>query len=210
VGSYDDLKSPIESSKGPFAIFECVCRKGAEARGEPCKKTSRKETCFAMGPQVIAGGDNENFHIISKAEALEILRMNEEDGLVLQPATAVNPHFICSCCGDCCGMLRLQKAVPKPTDFWFSNYYAEVDSDLCSGCGTCVDRCQVDAMTLDEEIGISNVNLDRCIGCGNCVPTCPDEAITLIKKDKGEDLVPPADYAEMIEIIMTDKKSKKT
>ena len=60
---------------------------------------------------------------------------------------------------------------------------------------------------MDEEKGISYVNLERCIGCGNCVPTCPSEAIKLVKKDNEQ--IPPKNYAEMVEVIMEAKNKSK-
>ena len=53
---------------------------------------------------------------ISKEQALEIAAKNEEDGLVLQPANEQEAQFICSCCGDCCGILRMAKAMPWPAE----------------------------------------------------------------------------------------------
>lgn len=132
-----------------------------------------------------------------------ILRKNEENGLVLQPTNAQGPDFICSCCGCCCGILQLHKAVPNPVDHWATNFYASVDTELCTGCGTCVESCQLDAMTLDEEEEISMVDLTRCLGCGNCVVACPDEAIELMKKEP--EIIPPQTGEDMFEVIMTNK-----
>ena len=84
-----------------------------------------------------------------------------------------------------------------------SNYYAEVDLDLCTGCEVCVNRCLMDAITLIDEK--SSVNRDRCIGCGLCVSTCPMEAITLHKKE--EETVPPIDRADLYTKI-TNKKAE--
>ena len=177
VGSYDDIRNIIQTTADPIAILECVCRKNAEMRGEPCKQTSRKETCmgFSDGAKnVINSGHGRR---ISKKEALEIIRKSEEENLVLQPSNAQGPDFICSCCGCCCGILRLHKALPRPVDIWATNFFAEVDPDLCTGCGTCEDSCQTGAMTLDETEGISVVNLDRCLGCGLCVASCPFRSV---------------------------------
>ena len=69
-------------------------------------------------------------------------------------------------------------------DFWSTNYYASVSAKRCSGCGTCVERCQVNAVSIDDGLGVSSVNLGRCIGCGNCVVYCPSEAMSLLKKEK--------------------------
>ena len=76
----------------------------------------------------------------------------------------------------------------------------------CSGCGTCVERCQVNGVTIDDGTGVSSVNLDRCIGCGNCVVSCPTDAITLLKKEK--ETVPPPSSEDLYDIIMANKKGK--
>jgi hypothetical protein len=48
VGSYDEVKKIVQTTVDPIVILECVCRKGAEKSGEPCKQTSRKETCMVF------------------------------------------------------------------------------------------------------------------------------------------------------------------
>ncbi|MFX0081226.1 MAG: 4Fe-4S binding protein [Candidatus Hodarchaeota archaeon] len=208
IGTYDEIENIIKTTTDPIVIIPCVCRMGAKNRGEPCKKTDRTETCMALrdgAKNLVEGGNLSRLsgRAITKEEALEILRKNEEEGLVLQPSNAQDPDFICSCCKCCCGILRLHQAVPNPVSFWASNYYAVIDTELCEGCGTCVEQCQTNAMILDEEKEISTVDLTRCLGCGNCIPSCPSEAIGLRKKDK--EVVPPKTGEDMFEIIVTSK-----
>ena len=143
---------------------------------------------------------------ISKEEALEISRQNEADGLVLQPSNTQKVVFVCACCGCCCGILRVHKMLPKPVNLFPTNYYAEINPENCTGCATCVDRCQVNAINTDERLNISKVNLDRCIGCGNCITTCPSGAISLLKKDK--ETIPPIDMENLYDIIMENKRGK--
>jgi MinD superfamily P-loop ATPase len=70
-----------------------------------------------------------------------------------------------------------------------SYYFAEIDSEACTACGTCKDeRCQVNA--IQEEDDVYEVIRDKCIGCGLCVTTCPSEAISLVRKQP-EEIVPP-------------------
>ena len=132
---------------------------------------------------------------ITREEALEIIRQNEADGLVLQPSNSQKIDFICSCCGCCCGVMRIQKSLSKPAQFWAHNFYAVVDTESCTACGICVDKCQMDAAKIDEQNGYSTINLDRCIGCGNCVAACPSEALRLVKKEK--ETVPPEDATSL-------------
>jgi ferredoxin len=141
---------------------------------------------------------------VTRDEVLAILRQNEDDGLVLQPANTRQPEFICSCCGCCCGMLSYQKFLPHPADFWSSNYYAEVSIEACAHCGTCVSRCQVNAVTLTGPSGEAQVDLSRCIGCGICIPTCPSDAIRLKQRDTAT--VPPKDEEALCDEIMANKK----
>ena len=63
-------------------------------------------------------------------------------------------------------------------------FAAHHEPELCVGCGTCVDRCQMEALTLEG--AVAELNLERCIGCGLCVSTCPDGALRLERKPASE------------------------
>jgi ferredoxin len=82
-----------------------------------------------------------------------------------------------------------------------TNYYAEVDSDLCIGCETCVQRCQMEAIIMNDSI--AKINKKLCIGCGNCISTCPESAIILKKKER--ELSPPKNNTELYLKIMDEK-----
>ncbi|MFX1450434.1 MAG: ATP-binding protein [Promethearchaeota archaeon] len=201
VGNYDDLKELIKNTKGPISVQTCICRKATSIVGRPCKVTSRQETCLAFGDFAQSEFDVGLGRSVSKEEALKIIRQNEEDGLVLQPTNSLELEYICSCCGCCCGLLSGMNLLPKPVEYFATNYYAEIDPEMCTGCGTCIDRCQMQALKLVDDI--STVNRDRCIGCGLCVPTCPSEAIQLQVKDK--EMVPPTTKDELYKIILDEK-----
>lgn len=203
VSSFDAIRTLVEQAEEPIVAFECICRKHHELDGSPCKKATIKESCMAFG------GFAENFlefgkgKQVSKAEAIDIFRQAEEDGLVFQPSNTQVAEYVCSCCGCCCGQLIWQKYMEHPLDAWAANYYAEVDPDECTGCRICVDVCQVNGMNFNDDDMVSIVDLNRCIGCGNCVTSCPDSAITLIKKD--EQTTPPTDFDDLQEVLMANK-----
>jgi ferredoxin len=119
---------------------------------------------------------------ITKEEAFDILGKAQESGLVLQPENSEQPEAICCCCGDCCVLLKQITRAPRPADLYVSNYYVEVNSELCNGCEACVLICQLDARVMVE--GVSTINLDRCIGCGNCVTVCATNANRLRRKEE--------------------------
>ena len=203
ISTYDELRTMIENIGEPISVQECICRQAKDLVGDPCKKTDLRESCFAFrsfAKTYIKKGLGRE---ISKEEALKILRKAEEDGLVIQPGNSQRPMAICTCCGCCCGILTNQKRLSEPAQFFATNYYAEVDEDLCVGCGICEDRCNMDAIHIEDNI--SNVNKARCIGCGICVPTCTSEAIQLFKKET--EIIPPINSKATYMAIM-DKKAE--
>jgi Pyruvate/2-oxoacid:ferredoxin oxidoreductase delta subunit len=204
IATYDQIRAIVQNSRGPFAAFKCICREGMAIRQKPCKKTTRLETCLAFGDMAGSILRMKHGHELTRDETLALLQQNEDEGLVLQPANAKQPEFVCSCCGCCCGMLSFQKRLPRPIDFWTSNFYAEVDSKTCIGCGRCVARCQVNAVTPGGAAKKAKINLSRCIGCGLCVPTCPSKSVRL--KKRAQEMTIPKDADELYDRIMANKK----
>jgi uncharacterized protein (DUF362 family)/Pyruvate/2-oxoacid:ferredoxin oxidoreductase delta subunit len=51
------------------------------------------------------------------------------------------------------------------------------DSDLCTGCGTCVAQCPVSALSMADDL--PQVDVDTCIACFCCQEICPEKAISL-------------------------------
>ncbi|OHD69908.1 MAG: hypothetical protein A2W19_09295 [Spirochaetes bacterium RBG_16_49_21] len=205
---YDDIVRIINDTDGPIVVLECICRKADMMKGKPCEKTKRLETCMTFRDVAIALAAFKKGRRIDKKEALEIMRQNQQEGLVLQAFNSREPDAVCSCCGCCCGMLGLQKLLPKPIDFWASNFHAAVDNALCTGCGLCEKQCQVAAVQFNKKMKRININLKRCIGCGNCVPKCVPQAIRLVRKEM--EAVPPKNYEEMQETIMKQKSKNYT
>ena len=205
VSTYDDARYLIEKAPGPISVTNCVCRQTKDIQGQSCTYSDIRETCIQIGPdharQYVDMGIGR---YITKEEAFKVLERARDAGFILQPENSLRPENICCCCADCCGPLSIVKKAPRPVDFYATNYYAEVDSELCKGCGTCVKRCQLEARVLVG--GKATVNLDRCIGCGNCVVTCETHASHLYQKE--HQLVPPKDKATMFMQILARKTGR--
>jgi ferredoxin len=202
VANYNEIRQVIENIEEPIGVTNCLCRQGKELVKDPCNRTNLKETCLYFGDtgQLFI---NEGWaRAITKSEALEILKKAEIDGLALQSENTLNPEFLCCCCGCCCEILARIKLIPRPSRVITSNYYAEIDPDLCIGCETCVDRCHLTSIKLVDNL--AQVILKRCIGCGVCVSTCSEEAIQLKKRD--EEVIPPQDSEDLYTKIMIKKK----
>jgi Pyruvate/2-oxoacid:ferredoxin oxidoreductase delta subunit len=191
VAAYEDASEILRKAR-KIVVTDCICRKQKQLVGQGCDKPL--EACFMFGSMGQYYVDKGMGREIGVDEALRILTEAQEAGLVTQPATAQNPGGMCNCCGDCCGVLTSLKRHPKPAEIVFSNYYAVVDRVECSGCETCLERCQMEAIKMNED-ELAEINLDRCIGCGLCVATCPQDAIELIPKPEARRRTPPVNSA---------------
>ena len=206
VSTFDEITTLLQQAEDPFVIIECICRKKKSIEVKSCEVTDRKETCLAIGSiaqTVLQSGIGRE---ITRDEALSIIKQNQKQGLVLQPSNTEKAEFICSCCGCCCGMLGAHKSIPKPLDFWASNFQAEVDRATCVGCGSCEEWCQVGAVSVSENNQQAVLDLYRCLGCGVCVSHCPTESISLLKKPT--EVRPPETREDLYDIIMAKKKGR--
>ena len=177
-----------------ISVGHCFCRHHRDLLGKPCKHTDLRENCFTFGKSARYIAEQGFGRLISKEEALDIMKKSEDDGLVHK---AFHPHSditkaetsICNCCKDCCGTLEWWRmgmvALINST-----NFLSQVDSDICSGCGTCVEKCPVDAIELNDS-DIAEVNAEYCLGCGVCAHFCPENAITLLEGMRKVYVAPP-------------------
>lgn len=172
-----------------FGVAPCICRREQKMIGKGCQKP--EETCLVFGFAADYYERNGLGRIINLQETLEILKMADEQGLVLQPSNSQEIMNICCCCGDCCGVLRSLSRFPKPASLVSTPFVASTDPDTCAGCGVCVERCQMGALSLMEEKAA--LNIDRCIGCGLCVSTCSTQSITLMRKPESDQPMIPKD-----------------
>ena len=205
IANYDDFRHFLDTCGEPIVLNECICRKKNDIIGKSCEKTDLRESCFSFRSAGMAYITRGLGRIITKEEALEIIEQAEREGLVLQAGNSQRPASLCTCCGCCCNLLVNEKRFDAPAQFFGSNYFALVDRDLCTGCGVCETRCQMDAIDIIDDKSV--VNLDRCIGCGVCVPTCPEEAMELIEKE--EKMVPARNTVETYKNIAQEKKRLK-
>ena len=198
VSNFDEIKSIIEKIDKTLFLSPCICRQSKEAQEKGCNHP--KETCITIGvtPRIFLEQGRE----ITKDEALEVLRMTQDKGMVICPSNAQKPFMICSCCGCSCLVLSNLKKYANPVQYINSNYFVRIDENLCSGCAECVTRCHMDANKINVR-GVSETDLGFCIGCGVCVPTCPENARSLIKKEK--ELIPPENFTELYQSITKRK-----
>jgi ferredoxin len=184
---YDDVKKLIESNK-TFTVADCICRKEQDLLGtRKCDFPLLNCLRFSKHERPPRKGD------ISKEEALALLDETEKIGLVHTVSNVMEGlSYVCNCCGCCCAILRGVNEFGVKNSVAVANYFAQIDSDTCTGCGLCEKRCQVKAISLIDNVAI--VDLEKCIGCGLCASGCPVGAANLQLKPVDKRVDPPKDF----------------
>lgn len=54
----------------------------------------------------------------------------------------------------------------------------------CLGCGDCVKACSFDALRINPETGLPEVDENKCVGCKACAKACPRGVLEI--RDKGK------------------------
>jgi len=181
----DSVDKIIESAE-VLAVTKCTCRLIAHKCAKPL------EVCLQVNNAARYTIDRGSGREVTKAEALKILRLCEEEGLVHVTMNKMHVgHFICNCCDCCCQVLPLViRDGMKICDP--SRFVAGIDPDACSLCETCQERCYFNALELKETEDrreVMHVIGEKCMGCGLCQITCPEEAISLTAI-REEDFIP--------------------
>ena len=177
-----------------FAAAKCYCRHHAYLVDKPCQVKGVPEySCLMFGKTAEYIVDRGFGKQISKKEAYDILEATEKAGLVHDTGNFIDSAiFICNCCGCCCGFLKSLKWFNSSAMLSFSNFKVQADVEECVGCGDCIERCQMEALSLVDEV--ISIDESRCIGCGNCTTVCPTECLSMVRR---AEVKPPEAGSEM-------------
>lgn len=166
-----------------ISLSQCPCKFQKELLEDPCKATKDQFRCLHfghIGRHFIEHGFGKP---ISKEEAKKVLIEAENDGLVHKAFhydfdLDKEENALCNCCKCCC--IIFQSYYRGIYSFHTqTSYIAEIDEKKCKGCGTCVEKCPIEATVLID--GKSHNDDKKCIGCGVCAQQCPEKARTLRK-----------------------------
>jgi len=197
IQPYDRISQYIANAKY-IALGTCFCRHFGYLLDNPCDKP--KDNCMGLSPAVKQWVARGFGRLISKEEALEIVKRSEEQGLVHCTSNIGDEiEFLCNCCTCHCGILGSLKDANNPSMAATSSFIACFEEEVCSGCGDCIDRCPMDALTMDNDVAALDSN--RCIGCGLCVSTCPTGALRLELREGAP--VPPRDQDALNAAMMS-------
>jgi Pyruvate/2-oxoacid:ferredoxin oxidoreductase delta subunit len=182
VLAFDDVTKMIEEARR-IAVTNCSCRTIHGKTDVPL------EVCMQIDKAADYAVERGTGRELTKQEAIDMLRMCEEEGLVhcVDNKRALG-HIICNCDNEVCGNWGSDRDYVKKFTAP-SRFRAIVEAELCIACEECQNRCFFDAVTMDVPDGTAIIDITKCMGCGICIPTCPGEAITL-KEARPEDFIP--------------------
>jgi Pyruvate/2-oxoacid:ferredoxin oxidoreductase delta subunit len=187
VLTFEEAHARIENLEtDDIALVPCPCR----TRTEKLEIRECKDK-FPIAACIIPGDNGRKFIALgmgkqaTKAQALKYLDEMQDLGLVVNSdnAMAPDPIVMCLCCGCCCNQLRGRTRWDNPGAVLESNFIPVANED-CVMCGTCVERCFMEALALDEETARSVVDPQKCIGCGVCTLGCPQDALRLQRLER--------------------------
>lgn len=164
-----------------IAVTHCYCKQQKDLINDPCKVTDKREICLIFNKPAQFAIEHGFARPISKDDAKRILKEAEDAGLVHKVFHSKldftrDIDGICSCCKCCCGIFRLfyEGVWPLHT---VSSYIAKPNHADCIGCGTCVEKCPMEAIYLENDL--AEIDETRCIGCGVCAHLCPQNAMKI-------------------------------
>ena len=207
---FDDLKEKVKNANYA-CISPCSCRYGAlrntygqenipswedfqtgeyeDYFSDLCNQ--RVETCIQIGDEAKYWVELGYGREITGEQAAEYLQRSVDDGFMLETTFGKDSDTICSCHADSCGILMLWDSLGDAeaiaaTDAFkqISHYTLEVDPDLCIACGTCVDRCPMHIISINDEGWAEPAA--NCFRCGQCAYVCPQNARHLVERDESE------------------------
>ncbi len=196
VMPYEEIKKYLEEygkEENNIAVATCYCRHEHDLLNDPCKLNAPKKNCFLFDKSAKFAIEHDFASPISIDDALKLFREAEDYGLVHKvfhvhsdPEKGI--EAMCNCCKCCCGIIQMHYRGVGPFHT-ISSYLANVSEEDCIGCGTCVEKCPMEAIELEDET--ASIDVDRCIGCGVCAYHCPEEAIHLKRTGQRDVFIPP-------------------
>jgi Fe-S-cluster-containing hydrogenase component 2 len=189
-----------------IAVAHCPCRVSYQLIGRGCEHPT--EVCIKFDELADFVIDKGLARELTKEEALDVIRVTEEAGLVhfVDNADGEIKHN-CNCCGCACwnvGNIRRRKI---PRDSIMATYFMrETNSNECTGCGECATICPVEAVRMED--GVPIIDCDWCIGCGVCATVCPSDAVVLKVREDKIGVKPASTFRELHQRILEEKKAK--
>ncbi|MFH2131901.1 MAG: 4Fe-4S dicluster domain-containing protein [bacterium] len=190
VKPYEDVVKLLDGFEY-FTVSACPCRQRKKL--DPTFKDSDQplEACLHfddLGHYIV---ENEMGREITREETEAILKKAAKAGLVHGLSNwREKPDTICNCDKAYCIWFESYYQMDHHKSLDRSNFEVQTTAETCKGCGLCVKRCPMEALslvdyaradkTLNKKARVPKLVTDECLGCGVCVVKCPTKSLTLV------------------------------
>jgi heterodisulfide reductase subunit A len=93
---------------------------------------------------------------------------------------AHSPKFFEECVSQASAAVSRASTILSKSTIQAEGIVSSIDTEICSGCGTCIAICPFNAISKDEN-GLAKVTEVLCKGCGTCSASCPEKAATIMQ-----------------------------
>ncbi len=178
----------IEEASHRVIIDYCGCR-----RGFSCEHYPVDVGCLMMGDSALeirkfpgreVGVDEAKAHALRAVEAglVPVVGKARLDNFIFGVKDRGKLFTTCFCCECCCVTRYTALNSADQLDGIFPRLEGvslEV-TDLCKGCGKCVDHCYIGAIEIVDKRAVLG---EYCRACGRCASVCPQNAIEIRIED---------------------------
>ena len=143
----------LKKYDGHIASGICSCRYSRAKLGEGCEDDP-ENWCIQLGDMADYAVETGRATMITKEEALRIMKKAEDNGFVHQITNIDGEDHIfdiCNCDVKICNALRTSMLFNTP-NLSRSAYTAKVDPKNCVACGRCVESCPGGAVKLGQKL----------------------------------------------------------
>jgi len=181
------VHSLIDEASVHWIMDFCICRVANDCQDHP-----QDLGCLFLGeaarridPRLgrLVTKEEAHDHVVRAGEAglVHLIGRNKLDTVWLDVGPGERLLTVCNCCSCCCLWRMLPDLHPDISGKVTKMEGVEVNvTEACVGCGTCTEKCFVDAIKLVD--GRAQIG-EECRGCGRCVEACPQGAIRMTVPD---------------------------
>ena len=201
--------SAVVRDTSPMGVSLCYCRHKMAHVGRAC--AAPLDICMTFGATADSLIRHGHARAVDGSEGLELLAAARERGLVqFGENVREDVSFICNCCGCCCEAMIAARRFGHLHPVHTTNYLPEYSPATCKGCGSCVNACPVEAVSLvsandPHRPAARRAKLDEelCLGCGVCVGACRRQAITM--RPRPQRVITPLNSAHRVVLMAMER-----
>ncbi|HQA81994.1 MAG TPA: 4Fe-4S dicluster domain-containing protein [Syntrophales bacterium] len=192
-----ELASEVIKTADSRGVGLCYCRHKMSHLGRACQ--APLDICMTFNTSARSLIKHGYARSIGREECLDLLDQAWSLNLVqFGENVQKRVSFMCHCCGCCCEAMIAARRFGFLQPVHTTNFIASSRPGGCTGCGTCVAVCPVNAVSLVSSQDPHHpkrrtVQLagNLCLGCGVCVRNCP--AGVLFLSERGRRTITPVD-----------------